>query len=62
MVQVTVDTKRDSPDDIRKVIEFLQSFINTSNTNPPPGSFSIFDSPPKKEPDDKPPRVEIVDF
>ncbi|MFH1505627.1 MAG: hypothetical protein ABIE94_01410 [archaeon] len=62
-MEIKIDTKRDSADDIKKMIAFLQHFISESSSlNPysspdnvpsanelPTGAFNLFDSPPSSK-------------
>ncbi len=57
-MEIKIDTKRDSPEEIRKMIQFLETFIassdNMSTNSPsvtesesvPSGAFNMFDNGP----------------
>jgi hypothetical protein len=76
-MEIKIDTQKDSTEDIKKAIKFLQEFVNQdsytsnqsySNTSSQTPSFSLFDDDDsdKKEYEEekpsKPPRVEIVEW
>ena len=62
-MEIKIDTKKDSVDDIKKMIAFLQHFIressslspysspdNVPSTNElPSGTFNMFDNPPSSD-------------
>ncbi len=55
MVEIKVDLKRNSKEDIKKVIDFLQKFVDEDNTSETsdisPGAFNLFSNPvPTKNP------------
>ena len=53
MVEIKVDTLKNSKEDLRKVIEFLTKFVEAnpvSDINVSDGAFNLFDSP--QEPKD----------
>lgn len=55
MVQITIDTDKDSPEHIKKLIEFLQSIVGSPSepapqyTVPEGDVFSVFDTPKQTE-------------
>ncbi len=55
MVVIEVDTKRDSKEDIRKTIQFLKNFLDSSTdvADVEQGSFNIFDQPAQEPEEDK---------
>ncbi len=77
-MRIEIDTKKDSVDDIRKTIAFLQHFISEStraieetknNTlpNPSDGTFNMFASDSeqsfdKKEDKDDTPSISIIEY
>ena len=72
-MEIKIDTKKDSTEDIRHTIEFLQKFIASSsnsstpefNTKASPGMFGMFnnnnDDEPKSEPEPEP-KVQILEY
>jgi hypothetical protein len=54
-MEIKIDTKRDSAEDIKKMIDFLQRFINESPDNAvpladlPSGALNLFDTPPSQD-------------
>ena len=54
MVEIKVDLKRNSKEDIKKVIDFLQKFIeeDTMSETPDisPGAFNLFSNPETSSP------------
>ena len=51
MVEITVDTKRDSKEDIKRVIEFLEKFVSLEYEGVKEGTFNMFG---KAETEEKP--------
>ena len=52
MVTITIDTKKDSADDIRKTIEYLKTFLSQTvqdTPDAPDGAFNMFSQDPKPE-------------
>lgn len=60
MVQISIDTKKDSPEEIREIIKYLQGVIgetvdyelprpDTVQPEAPAEAFSMFDSPSSEE-------------
>lgn len=54
MVEIKVDLKRNSKEDIRKVIDFLQKFVDedaiTESPDISPGAFNLFSNPEPTSP------------
>ena len=53
MVEIKVDLKRNSKDDIRKVIDFLQKFVDEDSVDSAdisPGAFNLFSNPASSAP------------
>jgi hypothetical protein len=44
MVEITIDTKKDSKQEIKRVIDFLEKLISQENSEIEEGVFNIFDS------------------
>ncbi|MFH1400546.1 MAG: hypothetical protein ABIH41_03440 [Nanoarchaeota archaeon] len=76
-MEIRIDTKRDSAEDIRKTISFLQNIIGETNApsvvNTPaeitPSMFGMFEQPPEppqppkaKEEDDGPYDIRIIPY
>lgn len=76
-MEIKIDTQKDSKDDIKKVIVFLQELVRddyskmSSNVDTvgsvveDSGVFGMFDDNKEKldeEPKEKPPRVEIIEW
>ena len=73
-MKITIDTKEDSGDDIRKVIRMLQSLVGEtthqadafSDTEQEPGVFNMFDAPNSEdsptEEEQKPEKIDIVEY
>ncbi len=72
---ITINTKEDTRDEIKRVIAMLSHMINepiqTQDFNPPAvsegGFFNLFEQPASPAPatqneDEKPPRMEIYDY
>ncbi len=72
MVEIRIDTNKDSPDQLRKVIAFLQGLVGEAGTDqsatpqeestPSSELFSIFDTPQKDEPPKEDAVIEIVEY
>ena len=74
-MKITIDTKEDSGDDIRKVIRMLQSLVGESthqadafsdtDSEQEPGVFNMFDAPTEDsqtEEEPKPEKIDIVEY
>ena len=44
-MEITIDTRRDSKDDIRKAVEFLKGFLESDSSSVPSGSSGQSDAP-----------------
>ena len=74
-MEIKIDTSKDSKEDIKKTIAFLQKLVDDDSYTPSSTSsdgsvFDMFgdddkkeDDEPKEKPDDeRPPRVEIIEW
>ena len=77
-MEIKIDTAKDSREDIKKAIKLLKSLINEDYeetgeqkdySEPEPGAFNMFgdnttntDNEEEKDEDEKPPRVEVVEY
>jgi len=68
-MQITIDTKKDTPEDIKRAIQLLQHYLNEETPQQPQeGLFSMFNNNEEnndhnnEEPGEKQPRVEIIEY
>ncbi|MBU0666559.1 MAG: hypothetical protein ABIC91_06615 [Nanoarchaeota archaeon] len=70
-MEIKIDTKKDSVEEIQKMVNFLSVFISeqktdSMNTTPSsPGMFNMFgaeENKPKEDKDDENPKISIIEY